>query len=81
MLSLILLALVAFWVGRDYLQDTIADKREKAQLARQTELHRVLLAQAPESPTAHEKLGDALRAEGDLPSAVAAYEEALALTR
>ena len=61
MLSLILLALVAFWVGRDYLQDTIADKREKAQLARQTELHRVLLAQAPESPTAHEKLGDALQ--------------------
>jgi tetratricopeptide (TPR) repeat protein len=81
MLSLLLLTLVIFWMVRDYLQDSIAGKQEKDQLARRTELRRSVLARNPGSPAAHETLGDALRAEGDLPAAIAAYEEALSLAK
>lgn len=81
MLSLFLLAAVIFWMARDYLQDSIAEKQEKIQLARRTELHRAMLARSPGSPAAHEKLGDALRTEGDLSAAADAYTEALSLTK
>jgi ribosomal protein L40E len=81
MISLLLLALVVYWLVRDYLQDSIAGKQEKDQLARRTNLRRAMLARNPGSPAAHETLGDALRAEGDLPAALAAYEEALSLAK
>ncbi|MES2462040.1 MAG: hypothetical protein V4671_15760 [Armatimonadota bacterium] len=81
MLSLLLLALVVYWMVRDYLQDSIAGKQEKDQLARRTALRREALSRSPGSPAAHEALGDTLRAEGDFPAALAAYEEALALAK
>lgn len=81
MLSIILLAAVVYWLVRDYVQDTIAGNQEKDYLARRTETRRESLQRNPGSPAAHETLGDALRAEGDLSGALAAYEEALSLTK
>ncbi len=81
MLSFILLAAVAYWLVRDYVQDSIAGRQEKDYLARRTEKRRASLLHNPGFPAAHEGLGDALRAEGDLTGALAAYEEALSLTR
>jgi hypothetical protein len=81
MLTMILLSIVVFWMVRDYVQDNIAGKLEKEQLARRSELRRQMLARNPGSPAAHEAMGDALRVEGDLPAAISAYEEALSLSK
>ena len=81
MLSFILLAVVVYWLVRDYVQDSIAGKQEKDYLAHRTKTRRESLLRNPGSPAAHETLGDALRAEGDLSGALAAYEEALSLTK
>ena len=79
MISLFLLALLALWIAWPYLQDRRADKQETGRLGEKVEVRRSMVARAPESPSAHEALGDVLRESGKVHNAIAAYQAALDL--
>jgi len=79
MFPIFLLLLAAAWLGWDYLQDRLAAHRDQERRAEGLRLRRQHLTHAPDSPAAHERLGDALREYGDLPEAIAAYEKAITL--
>ena len=79
MISLFLLALLALWIAWPYLQDRRADKQEAGRLGEKIELRRAMTLRAPESPSAQEAFGDALREAGKIHNALAAYQTALDL--
>ncbi len=79
MISLFLLSLLALWIAWPYFQDRRADKQETGRLGDKVEMRRSMVARAPESPSAHEALGDVLREAGKIHNALAAYQTALDL--
>lgn len=79
MISLFLLALVALWIAWPYIQDRRADKQEIGRLGEKIEMRRAMVAKMPQSPSAQEALGDALREAGKVHNAIAAYQAALDL--
>ena len=76
MLAIILLLGVALWIAWPYLADRRTDRREDARLMEKVEMRRSALARAPESASAQEALGDALRDAGRLDEAIACYQKA-----
>jgi membrane protein implicated in regulation of membrane protease activity len=77
MISLLLLVLVVAWLARPYLQERQQERHEEARRDEKVELRRAMVARMPESPSAHEALGDALRAAGKIHAAIASYQTAL----
>ncbi len=77
MISLLLLVLVVAWLARPYLLERQQERQEDARRDEKVELRRAMVARMPESPSAHEALGDALRAAGKVHAAIASYKTAL----
>ena len=76
MLPILLLLAVALWIAWSYLADQRTDRREDARLLEKVEMRRTLLARSPDSASAQEALGDALRDAGLLQEAIEYYEQA-----
>ncbi len=79
MISLFLVAFLALWIAWPYLQERGADRQEDDRLNEKVALRRAVVARTPESPSAHEALGDVLREAGKVHNAIAAYQIALDL--
>ena len=77
MISLFLLAILGLWLAWPYLQDRRTDRREAERLDAKVAQRRALAARMPDSPAAHEALGDALREAGKIHGALDAYKAAL----
>ena len=78
-LSLLLLFGVGLWIAWPFVTDRLETRRDAGRLGEKIATRRALLARMPDSPAAHEALGDVLREAGRPDEAVACYQAALDL--
>ena len=79
MFSFLLLTAVVLWIAWSHLQDRQTDRRHATRTTEKIVQRQTLLQRMPESPSAHEALGDALREAGRADEAVRCYQTALDL--
>src|SRR5688500_7262302 len=77
MLTIILLLLVAGWLGWSHVTQERQGREARPRTGEKVAVGQAALARPPESPSAHEALGDALREAGRAQEAVTCYRRAL----